>query len=296
MLGYVRPCKPDMRIREYDTYKAIYCGLCKELGKSFGAASRLTLSYDFAFLALLHLSVNDALASFDKMICVAHPFKKMPQALPNEALSYSASCAVLTIYHKVRDNIADSRLFRKLPPLALLPFAKGAYRKSARTYPAIAALIEEQIERQTALEAAGCASLDESADPTSRMMEAIAAGITENGQHKRILARFGYLLGRWIYLLDALDDVEKDSKQGAYNPLLLRFQVESPAHLTEEKLTEIRTFAVDELHLTMGELAGAYALLPIVKYRPILDNIVYAGLNTALHNTITKEKKNDGSL
>ena len=92
---------------EYDTYKAVYCGLCKQLGKAFGPFSRMTLSYDFAFLSLLSLGVAEECRGFKREPCAANPLKKKPCLCACEDSAFSASAAMLMLYYKVKDNYQD---------------------------------------------------------------------------------------------------------------------------------------------------------------------------------------------
>lgn len=129
MFGYVRPFKPYMRMFEYDIYKAVYCGLCKDMGRRYGFVTRFTLSYDFAFLSLMDLSVRGVKLDAEKQRCIAHPLKKTMCAKCTCDLKYTSSAAVILTYHKLRDDIADKGLKGKLAAFALLPFSKSHIRK-----------------------------------------------------------------------------------------------------------------------------------------------------------------------
>lgn len=108
MFGYVRPFKPELKINEFDTYKGMYCGLCKQLGRDYGLLARMTLSYDFAFLAMLSMGTHGERVQFKRETCIAHPFTKRPCMCANDDLSYVAACAMMMLYYKWKDNIADS--------------------------------------------------------------------------------------------------------------------------------------------------------------------------------------------
>ena len=103
LFGYIKPFRPELKIREAEDYKAVYCGLCKELGRSYGLFARMTLSYDFAFMAMLFMALDEnSCPSFEKCACIAHPFKKQCRCTENEALSLSAKAAMILTYYKVR--------------------------------------------------------------------------------------------------------------------------------------------------------------------------------------------------
>jgi len=186
-------------------------------------------------------------------------------------LSYCASAAMLMIYYKLKDDIADSGPFRKAGCYALLPFASQARRKAARLYPEMDASLSAFIRRQGEIEREGCASLDQAADPTANALASLCEGLSRDERQKRVLRRFGYLVGRYVYFADALDDLEEDKRRGAYNPFLRRYPGEDTARIRER--------AREALNLTIAEIAPAYELLELRRFKPILDNIVYLGLH-----------------
>ena len=272
MFGYIKPFKPHLRICEFDTYKAVYCGLCKEMGKSFSFLSRFTLSYDFAFLGLLSLAVNSSEPSIKRQRCMAHPLKKTPCLLCDGGLTYTAAAALISIYHKLRDDRADRGIFKKLAAFFLLPFFQRGYKKAAKAYPVLAHAVEKNMKEQFSLEENRCTSIDRAAEPTAQIMGVMAQELSQEERQRRVLFRFGYLLGRYVYLIDALQDAPEDYKKKAYNPLLLQKGNENL------NMEAIRGSASDSIRFTLGELANAYTLLNIEKYKPILDNIIYLGL------------------
>lgn len=292
MFGYIRPFKPEMKVREYDVYKAIYCGLCKELGKSFGFMSRMTLSYDFVFLALIHMAVNDDFAHLEESRCIAHPMKKSPMAITNEAMSYTASCAVISIYYKLKDNLVDDGFIERIPSAGMLPFSYTAFKKSAKNYPDLSNNVKNYVDAQRSIELQNCTSIDRSAEPTALIMAQIAQGVTDDSNIHDELRRFGYLLGRWTYLIDALDDVKDDFKAKSYNPFLAGMGIDI---LDDEALNHIFDVAKGSINMTASELASCYADLDVKNYRPILDNIVYLGLKHSLNTILNKHNKNTGT-
>ncbi len=289
MFGYVRVFKPHMRICEFDTYKSVYCGLCKELGKSFGFVSRLTLSYDFTFLAMLNLSLKSERISMEKQRCIAHPFKKTMCAVSTDGLSFPASAAVLAIYHKLKDDKADKGLKKKFIAAFLLPFTKKSYKKAKNQYPELSKAIEKAMQEQNKLEKENCKSLDRASEPTAEIMKAIFSELSSDKDQQIVLERFGYLLGRYVYFCDALDDLQDDYEKDNYNAVLLQKDTNA---LDEANLKFFRELTADTINFTLGELANAYILLPVEKYKPILDNIIYLGLkNTFLHILKNENKK-----
>ena len=278
MFGYIRPFKPYMRMCEYDTYRGVYCGLCKTIGREFGFVPRFTLSYDLTFLALVDLSVGKVKLSGQRERCIAHPLKKTFCVKCQSGIDYSAYAAMLLIYHKLRDDLYDKELKGKLRSILLLPFFKRYYKKARNRYPQLAEVIEAQMKDQRKVESEKCALIDQACEPTAKIMESLF-GALDSGEKNADLKRFGYLLGRYIYLCDALDDVREDNKKGNYNPLLMSLDIDSRSgELSYEQYCKIKDYVKDSVNFTLGELAEVYVRLDMQMYRPIIDNIIYLGL------------------
>lgn len=279
MFGYVRAYKPYLRMCEYDTYRGIYCGLCKTMGREFGTVSRFTLSYDFAFLCVMNMSVNKIKVTGGMQRCIAHPLKKTPCADRSEGLIYPANAAIILTYHKLRDDLADRGLKDKTEAACALPFFKGSYKKARMNYPILADNIEKAMVMQKNIEDAQTAGIDQACEPTALIMQAICEELSCDNDVKPLLRRFGYLLGRYIYLCDALDDAPEDYQKGNYNPLLMSIEHdEKHETLPDEHYKKLCDMCSDSISFTLGELAETYVKLDIQMYKPILDNIIYLGL------------------
>lgn len=279
MFGYIKPFKPDLRMGEYDAYKAVYCGLCGQLGQSYGPIARLTLSYDFAFLAMLHWAVGEE----DEPVlepgrCYGNPLKKLSICRAGEPLAHSADIALLMLYYKLLDNMSDGGVSARLGWGLLHPLAKAGWKKAAARRPGSQEIIARSMAEQTALEAAGCTSVDAACQPSAQTMAELLASLSPDPSQQRILERIGYLVGRYVYLCDALDDLEADLKSGSYNPLVQRYQLSAQSGL--EALQEAYRYGRDAIYLTAGEAAKAYQLLEVARFGSILDNVFYQGLRT----------------
>lgn len=280
-----------MKVKEFDTFKAIYCGLCKQLSHVFGPFSSLTLSYDFTFIATVSIAMSNTCNGFKKCTCVANPLKKKACLLPCDDLTFCASTAMLMIYYKVIDNINDSGFFGKLKGYFLLPFAANARRKAKKIYPEIDEIILIAMKKQAEIEKSENTSVDRAADSTATALSLICERLCEDGTQKKILNRFGYLIGRYVYFADALDDIDDDLKSNSYNPFLKKFANEN------KTLDEIKDYAKGVLNLTVGEIPPAYELLNLKRHKEILDNIIYLGLHNEINTILNKrEKKNEQSL
>ncbi len=277
-----------MRVCEYDTYKAVYCGLCHQLGKTFGPFARFTLNYDFTFLAVLAIAVNPDFSGFTRRICPANPLKKKQSVEYCEELKLSASAAMIIFYHKICDNIKDNGFISKLKYLAVKPAAYFYKRRAAKSYPELESAISSQLCRQNEIESSGSAGIDLAADPTANALAGIFESLSADETQKRVLFRFGYLLGRWIYLIDAADDFEDDVSSGGFNPFAVKLKASSADKASIFAMTEE---AQKILNYTVTELAKAYELITIHRFKPIMDNIVYLGLKNTQEAIFKKSKE-----
>lgn len=288
MFGYIKPFKPELKICEFDAYKAVYCGLCGELGRSFGPPVRFTLSYDFTFVSMLYFSLSDEAAAISCHRCYVNPFKKTPCAGDAEALRFGAELAAVMLYHKLCDNIADSGFLKKTGWYLLKPFAASARKKAAKIRPKADEIVGGYMRKQALVEAEKRPSLDEAAEPTAEAMSRIFSLISGDEKVCRILERLGYFLGRYVYICDTLDDVEDDLKSGGYNPLVLKFCLTKG---DAGKIRDAKDYARDSLYMTIGEAARAYDLLELNEFRPILDNIIALGLQNSVKEIYNKPQK-----
>ncbi len=290
MFGYVRAYRPYLRMCEFDTYKGVYCGLCRTIGKRSGLVPRFTLSYDFAFLAVMNLSLGGLTIKGEKHRCIAHPFRKIPCAVCENGFDYPADAAVILITHKLKDDLADKSAKGRLAAAAALPFFAKPYKNARERYPQLARTIEKMMRLQRKTEREKCSSCDIACEPTAMMMSEIAAGLTDDKALIPKLRRFGYLLGRFIYICDALDDLEEDHKNGGYNPLLCAYPPKySGRELSRRDRRRICINTQQSIDLTLGALAEAYTALDIKMYKPVLDNIIYLGLKNVYRQICSGE-------
>lgn len=287
MFGYLRPCKAGLSEDDLSLYRAVYCGLCHAMGERYSPLSRLFLSYDFALLALLYLSLEggeEGIALCPRR-CAAHPFAPRKTAGGGPAIGAAAAAAALGLYYKNLDDRADFLGFRKLRPLLLHPLFTVMRRRARALYPALDLAYCEMAEAQREAERDPNCSLDRAAEPTGALIRALvgcAAGPdTERGHPpdmRQPLARFSYALGRWVYIADALDDLARDRRRGDFNPL---------AHLPP---AEAKQQALRALVLTENELLRLFPELPLRRGAAVIDNLLREGL-PAVRGTLGIPKK-----
>lgn len=281
MFGYVRAYKPEMKVKEFESYKAVYCSLCKQLGKSYGFFSRLTLSYDFTFLALLNMSLKSGCACVERKRCAFNPLKKCNYLEKTEDLKMPSAAAMIMLYYKIKDNISDEGFFKKIGNALLLPLFSHAHKKAMREFPQIEKAVYDYISEQNRLEAENCQSLDMAADPTAKALSQIFMLCSDDEMQKRVLERLGYCIGRYVYILDAACDLADDIKKGTYNPL--------KADLSGDVKEYLKSKALPQLYFCVNEAARAFELLEIKKFKTILGNIIYLGLEETFKKELETE-------
>lgn len=285
MFGYVKINKPEMKVKEYEAYRGLYCSLCKSLGKHFGVLSRLTLSYDITFLLLMRLSFTLCTPEFKIGRCSFNPSKRCNYCLnTDEELKYAAAVSMMMFYFKVKDNIADGSFFRKILMYLLLPYASLKYKKAEKMYPETALMISESMKRQIETEKSDTDMVDkaahESADALGKILSYNLPD--ENGN----IYRFGYGVGKFVYLADAAEDIEKDIKQKSYNPFVQKFSLASAP--SEEVKKEIEAL----LNMSAGMVCQVFSEITEKTLTPIVENIIYDGMENTMNNILKgKEKK-----
>ena len=272
MLGYVRAFKPELKLREYEIYRGVYCSLCKALGRRYSPLAQLFLSYDFAFAALLRLAAADGGCSFAQSRCPYRPAKKCLRCEQTALFDACADALIITVYYKAVDDLRDPGFFSRLRAALLFPLVWLMHRKAAKASPEAERAVAEAMEQQRATEQAGQAGIDAAADASAQALGALAS--LDAPQAKQpALRTLGYMIGRYVYLLDAADDLARDRKRGAFNPFAQE-RIDTP----EAR----RAFAArvrGMLNLTQRAALDALDALQAPRFGEILENIVLDGLD-----------------
>lgn len=297
MFGYVRICKPQMKICEYEVYQSVYCTLCRRLGRQLGLPSRLLLNYDYTFLTMLMIALSDEPCAFAKGCCTFNPTKKCGKCTTHtDAFDYTASLTAIMFYYKLRDNIHDAAGGKRLLWRSLMPYASHIRRKAARRCPEEDALVAQYLQRQFEAEKQArdtlCVVADALCEPTADVIAAFAQRLSDDPKKQTVLRHFGYFLGRWIYMIDALDDLDQDIAEGAFNPLALQFGLTlQDVQSHSEAYEAARCFGNDSLNASIAEAVKYYELLDIGAFKPILDNILYLGMGEAQKAALFRPKR-----
>lgn len=285
MFGYIRVNKPEMKVKDFEIYNAIYCGLCREMGKSYGVFAKFCLSYDTTFTALLCAALQDGCEGYEQKRCRANPLKKCTYCKNDQKTqSLAAAAGVVLTDMKVLDNIQDSGFFKSLFCRFLKLFTKRWSKKAYKKFPELKGIVEQYMTNQTAAENDPQCSLDKACEPSAKAVSQILKLIPTEEKYKFVLERMGYCLGKWVYLCDVADDLEKDIKKHNFNPLINELPKGAvPKKFAEERLTPI-------MNTCFSECATYSELLEIKKYKSILDNILYEGLKHRQKMIFNKEK------
>lgn len=263
MFGYIIVNKPELRVREFDEYMAYYCGLCHTLKSKYGLRGQISLSYDLTFLAMFLTGLYEPDTRKQPCKCVFHPFEKRNR-IENELLEYAADMNVLLTYYKCRDDWEDERKADRAAYGALL---KRAYHELKEKYPGKCAEIETQFAILAKAEEKQEDDIDRLAGCFGRILAEIF--VYREDEWKDEVRQIGFMLGRFIYILDAYDDLEKDGKKGAFNPFLKKYK--NPGF--DEWIRDILTLAA-------STCAREFEKLPIIENIEILRNILYSGIWT----------------
>ncbi len=281
MFGYVKIYKPELKVKHYEAYKGVYCSLCKTLKKEYGVLASLTLNYDFTLLALTRLAFAEECCGFSDSRCAFNPLKKCKQCINGtEELSFSAAAAMIMCYYKVNDDIADSSFLKGLSKRFMKPYFALKRKKAMKKYPALDEIISRAMQKQSETENRKETGIDAAADPSAKAMgEILCFGF--DGEIKEKLNRFGYLVGRWVYLVDALDDMEDDIKTKSYNVF----------NIVNNNEKEAKDYAFGVINLTAGQLVREFKNLNPARFSEILENIVYDGLHNSVNEILKKREE-----
>lgn len=257
MFGYITTNHMELKIKDYQIYQACYCGLCQRLKKNHGQRARLVLSFDMTFVSILLNGLYDTKEDQKWIRCPFHPLEKK-KIITSEMSDYAADMNLLLAYHNWEDDWIDdhnrkSRIFMLLQ--------KKEYKKTAKKYPRQYQSILNYMKNLAECEKKGSLdNIDEAANLTGVMFGEIL--VPKEDEWSDALRRLGFYLGKFIYYMDAYDDLEEDRKNGAYNPFL---------NVSEDVIEEI-------LKMMMADASECFEYLPIIEYEEILRNILYSGV------------------
>lgn len=272
MFGYVVVNQPELKFKEFDIYKGYYCGLCRSLRKRHGIVGQLTLTYDMTFLAILLSALYEPELTDETHRCIAHPAKKR-RMITSRYTDYVADMNVLLSYYKAQDDWKDDRNVLKLAFSKMIKTKSSDYKEKAD---AIASLLTELGTREKENET----NIDIMAGIFGKIMALLF--VPEKDQWSPSLERMGFFLGKFIYILDAYDDLEGDIKKNRYNPF--KFICTEPGF--DDRIKSMLT-------MMMAECSREFEILPIIENANLLRNILYAGVWSVYYKRVNERQQKD---
>ncbi|MBE6597962.1 MAG: hypothetical protein E7638_00820 [Ruminococcaceae bacterium] len=296
MFGYVKPHVPELRVGEYELFRAVYCGVCRSMGRHTGTVSRFTLNYDYVFLAAVRMAVRNEVPECAARRCIAHPMKRRSMAEDNDSLAYTAAAAACMLSEKMSDDIADEGGFKVLLSRMGSPVVRGMVRRAGEQNSPSASRISELTKKLYDLEAAGSSSVDETAAAFGDVLAYVfSSGLS--GSEETIAREIGRAAGRFIYVCDAADDLVDDIKKGRYNPIHKLWGEMATedrdgkivmSSLTSESVRTATRIDLEKLGLAVELLPRGNPLLPIIK------NTVYLGMPKAMDKILGEPTEMNG--
>lgn len=265
MFGYVRPVREELKCKDFDLYRATYCGLCRTMRKRCGLLAPMVLNFDFTFLALL-LAPEEGERLKSNCRCHVMPLRRRCMCQMSPGLELAADESVILAYWQLRDKVQDEGFLRGLPARAVSLLLHPGYRRAANRRVDFVRVVTEQMKKLHRLEEEGCPSIDRPADTFARLLQAAAPKSGEESRD-RAMEQLLYHLGRWIYLVDARDDLDTDREKGNYNPVALRY----PDQPCDEAL-------MLTLNHSLNLMRSAGALLCLGRQEALVQNVLDFGL------------------
>ena len=279
MFGYISVNKPELKIKDYDQYRAYYCGLCQTLKKEHGRFGQIALNYDMLFIVLLLSGLYEPSNIEENHRCVMHPLTKH-RMIENQFSGYASDMTIVLAYYKSEDDWKDERKYSKLMYKSLL---KSKMKRLEEKYPLKTKNIKQYLVEMAKCEQEKSMNIDYLSSLFGKVMQEIVVYKDDSWQEE--LRQVGDYLGRFVYLLDAYEDIEQDIKKKQFNPLINRYQEDG----FDEWMQEI-------LEMMMAKCSEAYEVLPIIEHSRILYNILYVGVWNKYILVRQRRLERDGSI
>lgn len=284
MFGYVRADTPYLYIKDDQLYRAMYCGVCKGIAETSGNAARMGLSYDVTFLSVVMHNILGVDVKIEKQHCLTHCIRTRNMAEVDELTRKLGALNTVLVYYKYTDDINDGDKGRG----KRLWFKQG-FKRVSKKYPEIVKIVSEHLALQEKAEKEQVDSVDRAADATANMLAAFSDYALEDKATVYTRNLF-YAVGKWIYLIDALDDYDKDKKKGAYNPFFLAYKADCRKGLLEGESAEEIAFIFQSIFFDIRENLSQ---IPFRFNTDLSDNILLRGI-PAVTKRIMEGKTCDG--
>ncbi len=281
MFGYIKADLPNMYVKDTVLYQAMYCSLCKGIGQTCGQKARFVLNYDLTFLSVLMHNLMGEDVKVEKQHCAIHLIRKRPIALTDELTKRIAKLNVILAYHKLNDDVIDSgkgRIKRS--------FFKKAYKKAKKLEPEMDNCVKKMYNELLRLEKFNCDSIDMIADPFGNMMQEIVKILMQEKITQEI-SELAYCLGKWIYLIDALDDFDKDKKKKNYNVFVCAY---NDVKNQDELICKYKQDLVLVFSSVLSQIGELTSKINYNFNHDLIDNVLYRGLSAQTKRIMEKEQ------
>lgn len=275
MFGYVVINKPELKIKDYDRYHEYYCGLCKTLKKEYGIRSQLSLNNDLNFVNILLSGLYEPKEKIEKHCCALHPLTKHIERT-SPFSTYASDMTIVLTYYKCDDDVLDDQSQTQKAYRFLL---KKNFNKVKEKYPQKIKAIETSLNQIHQFEKEKITDLDKIANCFGEVMGQIF--VYQDDIFRDDLYRLGFYLGKFIYFIDAYEDIEEDIKKNHYNPFYSLYKQDN----FDDDCYSI-------LEMMISDSCLYFEKLPIIENREILRNILYSGIWTKYD--LIKNKRMEG--
>ncbi len=281
MFGYIDTAK-DIAKGAKGLNQTFMCGLCISTKRLFGNIPRMAVNNDINFFNVLFHSYMGIDVIIEHRCCVASPVKKRTIIATNDITDKLSIANVMLVYLNMYDDVVDNSASVK-KKLAISTY-RPTYNKAVAQWGELDSMMRSQYEQLRVLEQSGESSIDKVCHAFAQLSSEMARMVLDN-PHQRLLD-LCYNIGKWIYLIDALDDMDKDSRRGNYN-VLLRAYGAGTSQQALEHIDEIEFV----LYSALNSIAIAYNDLQLVQYRCILDSTIYGYIRTRTQQVLERYNK-----
>ncbi len=290
MFGYVLPCKMELKMKDYEIFRSYYCGLCIAIKNNYGELPRLVLNYDMTFLAILLDALNNEDRSIVNNACLMHPIKKRTKIINNKALNYAAFSNLVLAYYKLIDDVEDDK---SLKSSVFSSFLKPYMNKNNDKYQNVIENVKTNLNKLSLMEKENFSdNIDEISHPFADITGVIISYYYKNEEFNENLYWLGYNLGKWIYIIDAWDDLKDDLEKGKYNPINAIFNKHNQSF---NEFSEQIYLRIEDLLLNCGyNCTVNLKKLPLKKNIDLLDNILHLGLIEKMDNVMKRSEDHNG--
>ncbi|BBF43245.1 hypothetical protein lbkm_1932 [Lachnospiraceae bacterium KM106-2] len=278
MVGYLKAYFPDLRIFEYQDYKAFYCGICLDIKEEYGELSRFFLNYDITFMAILLSSYEQESVQTGTHRCILNPIQKK-KIHRSEYTKYFAAMNMIFAYHKLDDSKKDDH---SKVSAALELLMKRKYKQVRLEYPRETAIFDTYMKKLNECEANQSNDYEYLGEIFGDALQQIIEPKVVVEKERPLVGKLFYYIGQWIYNIDALDDLEDDIKNDQFNPF---------RELYEKDQEHFLSIVEQYFNRLLFGMIATYDEMEIMAHPGIINNVICIALRRKTSDILTKYKK-----